>query len=134
MDQITVTLRNKNNELLDVFIDVIESSLSTKWLTALNILLQQEYHLEKNYHWMGFSERDLPILCDKINLSCNTIKMFNWENVGLTQYDIPEYFTAENTIVKGDIGPGLSGGHVNHEMFNNLHRHFEELQGQAQKR
>jgi len=131
MDQITVTLRNRSNELLDVFIDVIESSLSTKWLTSLNTLLRQEYHLEKNYHWMGFSERDLHVLCDKINFSCNTIKMFNWENVGLAQYDIPEHFTAENTIVKGDIGPGLPGGHVNHDMFNNLHRHFEELQGQA---
>lgn len=131
MDQITITLRNKSNEYFNVYVDVIESSLSEKWLKYLNILLKDEYHLEKNYHWMGFSERDLPLLCDKINLSCNTIKMYNWEKVGLAQYDIPEHFTEQNTITKGDIGPGLPGGRVNHDMFNNLHRHFENLQGQA---
>ena len=131
IDEITITLRDKYNNMHNIFVEVSHSSLSEKWLHSLNRLVKDGYHLEKNYHWMGFAERDLPILCDKINHSLQTIKEFNWENVGLPQYKITEYFTMENTLTPGPIGPNLPGGHVDHDMFNLLHRHFENLQGQA---
>lgn len=131
LDQITITLRDKSNNKHEIFIEVSHSSLSEKWLTSLNKLLADDYHLEKNYHWIGFQERNLPILCNKINQSLQAIKSYNWTKLGLDQYEITEHFSMDNTITKGDIGPGLPGGYVDHNMFNNLHRHFEELQGQA---
>ena len=45
-------------------------------------------------------------------------------------YEIKEHFTVENTITKGDVGP-INGAYVEHDMFNHLHRHFENLQGQV---
>jgi hypothetical protein len=83
LDEITITLRDKWNVKHDVFIDVGHSSLSEKWLIALNKLLKNNLHLEKNYHWIGFQERHLPLLCDKINDSLNAIKSFDWTSVGL---------------------------------------------------
>ena len=131
LDQITITLRDKNNNKHNVYVNVEHNSLSEKWLTHLNILLRDEYHLEKNYHWMGFNERSLPVLCDNINHSLNVIKSFDWTSVGLDQYEITEHFTMDNTMTKGKVGPRLPGARIEHDMFNNLHRHFEELQGQA---
>ena len=52
LDEITITLRDKWNVKHDVFIDVGHSSLSEKWLIALNKLLKNNFHLEKNYHWI----------------------------------------------------------------------------------
>ena len=34
---------------LTVYINVYDNSLSRKWLTALNHLIENQYHLEKNY-------------------------------------------------------------------------------------
>jgi len=130
IDQITITLRSKTNEIHNVYIDVLDNSLAEKWLTSLNHLVKDGYHLEKNYHWMGFADRDLPILCEKINSSLRAISLFNWDNVGLTPYVITEHFTMDNTlkIDKNTLRPSIV-----HNMFNTLHRYFEEFQGQAGK-
>ena len=135
IDQITITLRSKTNETHDVYLDVLDNSLSVKWLSSINHLVKDGYHLEKNYHWMGFADRDLPFICDKINTSLDAIRSFDWPGVGLTPYAIAEHFTMDNTITTGEIADGLqyTGGRLVHHMFNMLHRHFEELQGQAGK-
>tara|TARA_R100000008_G_C3577565_1_gene166262 strand:- start:865 stop:1914 length:1050 start_codon:yes stop_codon:yes gene_type:complete len=125
LDQITVTLRDKSNYKKYIYIDVLENSLSQKWLTSLNHLLKHDFHLEKNYHWMGFAERDLELLCDKINYSLQEIN-------NNTTYDIHDSFTLDNTITKGEVGYELPGARVVHEKFNILHRYFEDLQGQAE--
>ena len=52
LDEIKMTLRGNHDELLTVYIDVADNSLSRKWLSALNHLLQKSYHLEKNYCWL----------------------------------------------------------------------------------
>lgn len=131
IDQITVTLRSKTNDTYNVYIDVLDNTLASKWLTSLNHLVKNGYHLEKNYHWMGFADRDLPLICDKINASLSAIRLFNWDSVGLTPYDIPEYFTMDNTLTTGEIGYEKPGGRVVHNMFNVLHKYFEDFQGQA---
>ena len=133
IDQITITLRSKTNDVHDVYIDVLDNSLASKWLTALNRLVKDGYHLEKNYHWMGFADRDLPLICNKINASLSAIRLFDWESVGLTPYAIPEYFTMENTLTAGEVGYEQPGSRVVHDMFNLLHRYFEHFQGQAGK-
>jgi hypothetical protein len=133
IDQIAITLRSKTNEIHNVYIDVLDNSLAEKWLTSLKHLVKDGYHLEKNYHWMGFADRDLPLICNKINASLSAIRAFDWNSVGLTPYAITEHFTVDNTITTGEIADGLqyTGGRIVHDMFNTLHRYFEDLQGQA---
>ncbi len=48
LDEIKITLRGEHSELA-VYIDVDDNSLGRKWLAALNHLLQNQYHLEKNW-------------------------------------------------------------------------------------
>jgi hypothetical protein len=118
LDQITMTLRSNNDKLLDVYIDIIDNSLSRKWLSALNNLLASQYHLEKNYCWLGWTESDrsLIYLCKQVNASIDAI------NVSDLDYRIDcDPYTATN-IVDHD-------GRVNHDRMNQLHRYFEDLQG-----
>lgn len=113
LDQITITLDNK----LKVRVNVYDNSLSRKWLSALNDLLKNNYHLEKNYCWFGFADgpRNGAYLLREIN---NSIAEINLANIG---YTINDYFTMENSVDDQDG--------VNHDHFNQLHRYFEDLQG-----
>lgn len=128
IDQITMTLRNvTTGDLFPVYIDVHDSSLSRKWLAALNELVNHNYHLEKNYCFMGFveSKRNAKYICDQIN---NSIAAVNAADLG---YTIDDYFSIENTIAEGPVGDGLPGGKLIHDKLNWLHRYFEDLQGQS---
>lgn len=119
--QITITLRSpRTGSLLPVYIDVDNNSLSRKWLGALKDLIRNEYHLEKNYCWLGWTEsqRDAGFLCESINRSINAI---NRADLGY-RIDCPDY------TVESVIQPDLD---VNHERMNWLHRYFEDLQGSA---
>jgi hypothetical protein len=126
LDQIEFDLRSrKNNDILTVTIDVADNSLSRKWLTALNHLVENNYHLEKNYCFFGFveSERNAEYLCTQIN---NSIAAINHSEIG---YTINDFFSVENTIVSGEMQDGTESGGVVREKMNNLHRYFEDLQG-----
>jgi len=126
LDRITLTLENTaTGDLLPVWIDVADNTLSRKWLAALNQLLADRYHLEKNYQWFGFvqSARNTEYICAQINSS---IQAINAANIG---YHIDDWFTPENTITTGDIGYNLPGGRLIQQRFNQLHRYFEDLQG-----
>lgn len=126
LDQIEIDLKNdKTGELLTVYIDVFDSSLSRKWLSALNTLIEQNYHLEKNYCFHGFieSDRNAEYILTQINQS---IAAINRADIG---YQIDDHFTIENTIMSGPIGEFLEGGKLIHNKLNQLHRYFEDLQG-----
>lgn len=118
-NEITITLRsNRTGSLLPVYIDVYNSSLSQRWLAALTDLVQHQYHLEKNYCWLGWteSERTAEYICGEINRSINAI---NQANLGY-QIECPEYTVA--SVIQPDLD-------INHERMNWLHRYFEDLQG-----
>ena len=118
LDKIVINLKDrKTNNLLPVYIDVYDTSLSRKWLTALNNLFSNEYHLEKNYCFFGFAEheRNSKFIVNEINKSIAGIN-----NSGL-DYHIDDHFTYENTV-----NPDLS---LIHDRTNHLHRYFEDLQG-----
>jgi hypothetical protein len=103
--------------MLRVYANIYDNSLSRKWLAALNDLLANDYHLEKNYCFFGFADgpRNGSYILDQINLS---IKAINDSDIG---YHINDYF---------DIGNSVNDQNgVDHEHFNQLHRYFEELQG-----
>jgi hypothetical protein len=116
-NSIEIDLRSKVDHVLTVYIDVEHNSLSQKWLTALTHLIKNNYHLEKNYCWLGWveGERSLEYICRHINQSITEI---NAADLG---YRIDDTFTLENTVA-ADLG-------INHDHMNRLHRYFEDLQG-----
>ena len=75
IDQIKLTLRGKDG-LLSVYVDVYDNSLSHKWLSSLNNLLDNNYHLEKNYCFFGFvkSLRNGQYILDQVNKSIQAIQ------------------------------------------------------------
>lgn len=117
LDTVQMDLKSTDNQVLSVYIDVEDNSLSRKWLAALNQLLLNQNHLEKNYCWLGWakSARDPEYICTQINRSIHAVN-----SAGLG-YVIQDFFTPANTI-DADLG-------INHEHLNQLHRYFEDLQG-----
>jgi len=117
LDEIKITLRSDNDELLDVYVDVADNSLSRRWLSALNDIVANNYHLEKNYCWFGFpnSPRNTEYLCTQMNRAVHAI---NAADLG---YNIQDFFSPANTIA--------ANGDVEHAKMNALHRYFEDLQG-----
>jgi len=106
---------------LTVYVNVYDNSLSRKWLAALDNILEQDLHLEKNYCFLGFAEgnRNGEYLLAQINRSIAAI------NASSIDYRIDNYYTMSNAV---DADHG-----VNHLQFNLLHRYFEDLQGTAHK-
>lgn len=119
LDLIEIDLRSADNKILTVYIDVEDNSLSRKWLSALNDIIHNNLHLEKNYCWLGWAEssRNPEYLCTQINRSIHAV---NAANLG---YVIQDFFSPANTIAENNG--------VDHEHMNNLHRYFEDLQGTA---
>ena len=117
LNSIEIDLRDNNSQILTVYIDVYNNSLAHKWLTALNHLVDSNYHLEKNYCWLGWTEsqRSLEYLCTQINRSIHAI------NAAGLGYTIQDFFSPANTVAE-DLG-------VDHDHMNRLHRYFEDLQG-----
>ena len=117
LDTIQMDLRSTDDQVLSVYIDVEDNSLSRKWLASLNQLIQNQNHLEKNYCWLGWAEstRNPEYICTQINRSIHAVN-----SAGLG-YVIKDFFTPSNTI-DSDFG-------INHDHLNQLHRYFEDLQG-----
>lgn len=134
LEQIEMVLGTTDSNLT-VYVDVFDNSLSRKWLTALNDLIRNQYHLEKNYCFFGFPDgaRNGELIIEKINQS---IRAINQADLG---YTINDYFTMDNSIVSGKIipehlypdgqRPRELPGEVDRDHFNHLHRYFEDLQG-----
>lgn len=126
IERVELTLRNQTRDLTHkINIDVFDSALGQRWLTALIDVVKQELHLEKNYCFLGFpfSSRDGSLLCEKINQS---IQAINAADLG---YHINDEFVLENLMLSGPVGDGLPGLTLDHDRFNRLHRYFEDLQG-----
>jgi len=103
-----------------VHIDVANTSLSQRWLAALTDLVKNDYHLEKNYCWLGWTEskRNAQYICDSINTS---IAAINAADLGY-QIDCDAYTV--DSVIQEDLD-------INHERMNALHGYFEDLQGTA---
>ena len=116
LDVVELDLGTPDN-VLRVYVNVYDNSLSRKWLQALNVLLQNSYHLEKNYCFFGFADgpRNGEYLLKQIN---HSIQAINESGIG---YRITDYFDMANSVD--------DRGGVNHAHFNQLHRYFEDLQG-----
>lgn len=128
LDKIEIGLRDRSTgNVVQVLIDVFDNSLSQKWLSALNHLLQHHYHLEKNFCFFGFVDhrRDGAYILAQIN---NSIQSINDANLG---YHIRDHFDMSNTMTDEPVGNRRVGRNIIHDRFNQLHRYFEDLQGQS---
>ena len=143
-DQIKITLSGTKE--LTYTIRLYDHPFVQRWLEAFKGILQNKLILEKNYCFLGFadSQRNLQFLCDELNQAVEQINRFNscnkWQTAGLKPYPIekrfvPDDFMYSDTLpigkaVNGDamVTPGCR---LKHEACNQLHRYFEDLQGQA---
>lgn len=120
LDHVVLTLRNQYGNTLPVIIDVYNNSLGHKWLRALNKLIQENYHLEKNYCFLGFSNsaRTPEYICNQINASIDAV------NCSAIDYKINDRYSVDTTIGKE--------WRINHSRMNQLHKYFEDLQGTSE--
>jgi len=120
--KVTVTLRNPldHSDQLSYDILVFDNPIAQDWMQALKGILLNGNQLEKNFCFLGFpgSARTLPYLCDQVNQAIDKINGF------FSDYQINEHFTPENCLATdyAENGP-------NHKLLNQLHNHFERLQG-----
>ena len=116
LDVVEIDLGTVEDQLR-LYINVYDSSLGRKWINALNTLLSQQYHLEKNYCFFGFADgpRNGKYLLEQINSS---ILAINKSSIG---YTIQDHFDLTNSVDER--------GGVNQDHFNQLHKYFEDLQG-----
>lgn len=119
LDSIEIDLRSADNKILTVYIDVADHSLGRKWLAALDDIILNNLHLEKNYCWLGWTEsaRTAEYLCTQINRSIQAI------NSSSLDYRIADFFSPAN-VIQADLD-------IDHAKMNQLHRYFEDLQGTA---
>lgn len=134
MKSIKVVLRNyQTGAELDYNIIPRDSAITRDWINALEQdVLQKSLHLEKNYCFHGFphTQRHLEFLCNELNRHIRTI------NLSKLAYTIEEYFTPDAVrfddsypIGRYDDNPRNHGLRLKHEVMNQLHNHFEVLQG-----
>ena len=126
LDSIEIDLRDYDTgNLKTVYIDIRNSSLSRKWLNSLNHLLANNYHLEKNYCFLGFAknQRNGEFLLAQVN---NSIDAINSAGLG---YTINDVFTMDNTVTDEPVGTYGPGRNIIPDRMNWLHRYFEDLQG-----
>lgn len=147
MKEIEIILRDplQKDKKFSYFIDVEETDFNLRWIDLLKKNLQDRMHLEKNYCFLGWSKspRNGELLCDEINRAIAQVNKFNdtkeWQRSGLTSYSIDDHFCMENVLYSEKDHPlgWLRDDEKNlaltlkHEKMNQLHRYFEDLQGEA---
>ena len=116
---VKVTLRNPLNkaDMIDYTIVVNDTPMAHNWYVALQDLLQRNLYLEKNFCFLGFpnNPRDLAYICNELRRAVNTINCF-----------FEGEYIIEETFYPHTIRNGLKPNQVS---MNQLHNHFEHLQG-----
>lgn len=125
-EEIFIDLRHRgSNSRLRIYIDVWQSSLAEKWLSALQAAVRDQLVLEKNFCFLGFpnSERNGNFILAQVNRS---IQAINQADLG---YQINDHFAMTDCISDAPDQGRAVGRNLVHDRFNTLHRYFEDLQG-----
>lgn len=144
-DQIKITLSGTTE--LDYTIRLYDHPFVRRWLEQFKDIIKNKLVIEKNYCFLGFadSKRNLKFLCNELNTVVWQINRFNsanhWQVAGLDPYSIertfsPDDFMYDENLPIGNARDGKKendtlGCRLKHETCNELHRYFEDLQGQA---
>lgn len=119
---VTVTLRNPLDytDLLQYHIKPNATAMAQDWIRALEQLLASGKPVEKNYCFLGFPDtaRTLTFCCSEMTRAIAQI------NASGLDYSIAELVTVDTVLAQDWAAAG-----PNHELFNQIHRHFEQLQG-----
>jgi hypothetical protein len=136
---VVMTLRNPldKSDLLPVFIEPNDTKLAQDWVIALSKELKRNGQLEKNYCWHGWPNgaRDLEYLTKKLTQHTTIVNDFNqtgiWQQAGLKSYPLRTKFTPSDVMnpITGIDKDGERGGGPNHDVMNEVHNYFENLQG-----
>ena len=121
-----------------VKIDLYDTSLTKRFLSALKDNLEQKRILEKNFCFLGWadSKRDLKHLVNELNKNITKINAFEFD----PSYEKLKTFDADDFQYSDQLPTGLCpdgdemskpGLRLKHDACNLLHRYFEELQGTA---
>ena len=126
LDDMVITLRNSANNHYEIWVRIFESKLSVKWYNALNKLLQNNQHLEKNYLWHGWADsvRNGEYLVNEIN------KTFQAINNSTLDYTINDNFVLNELLIDTN---NIDESPFDHDKLNVLHRYFEDLQGTSEQ-
>ena len=128
LSQIKVVLRDPQRLscTIDYTIDVYDTVLGRDWMRELTVLLKGDFDLEKNFCFLGFPDtrRNIDYLCSQLNGHIDRI------NRDLPGYRIDLHFRMDNVFAP-DLNYEFDHIHPgpNHALFNELHNHFEILQG-----
>ena len=126
LDRIEIVLRDRSSgDLMSLYADIWDHSLSRRWLQALNSVLRRGLILEKNYCFFGFADSDRNgwYILDQVN---HAIDAINRADLG---YEIRDHFTMQDCITDQPRDGRSVGRNIIHERLNWLHRYFEDLQG-----
>ena len=115
LDVVEIDIGTPDN-VLTIYTNIYDNSLSRKWLSALNNLIDNNYHLEKNYCFFGFPDgpRNGEYLIKQINASIDAI---NSVNLG---YQIADHFSLD-TVLDSELKLVQS-------RFNQLHVYLVKFQ------
>jgi len=147
--EVKVTLQNPfdNADKISYYITPNDTKLAQDWVNALKEILDQNLTLEKSFCFLGWpdSARTVEYLCDELNKSVEIINHYDYTQHGLEDYIIEEWFHP-NTVRFPDTYPietrvrsdsveahlasqEAIGLKTKHSMMNQLHNHFERLEG-----
>ena len=121
-----------------VKIDLYDTPLAKRFLSALKDNLKNQRILEKNFCFLGWagSKRDLSHLVKELNENITQINSFHFN----PPYEQIHKFVVDDFQYSSNLPTGLCpdgdemskpGLRLKHESCNLLHRYFEELQGTA---
>ena len=136
---ITVTMRNPKDhkDQIKYYIKPNDHALAQAWVKALEEIVDQQLHLEKNYCHMGwpFPDRTIEFLCANLRRHVQVINEFHytgiWSKAGLKDQPITDWYVPEQVRWPATYGVerGKAGFRPKDEVMNRLHNHFEVLQG-----
>jgi len=136
---ITVTMRNPKDhkDQIKYYIKPNDHALAQAWVKALEEIVDQQLHLEKNYCHMGwpFPDRTIEQLCSDLRRHVEVINKFHytniWEDAGLPWHQITDNYVPDQIRWPGiyELGNNRVGYRPKEEVMNRLHNHFEVLQG-----
>ena len=120
-NKVIVTLQNPfdKTDTMDYTIAVNDSPMGERWFVALQDVVRQNKYLEKNFCFLGFpdSSRDLKFICQELFWATSEINSFFGD-----EYQIKEMYNPVTLRDPITLKP-------NQELMNQLHNHFEILQG-----
>lgn len=133
LSPVDVTLRNPLDPDRRLTYRIIpeSSEISRDWHRALIEILDRDLYLEKNFCFLGFpyTQRTIDYLCKELNQCIDTINRFNIQQRWPQQYWIEQHFSDQAVRYPDDAAYGHQRLRIKHDVMNQLHNHFEILQG-----